>query len=52
MLSDLTKELAVLPRDGDEHTKCSKVWIERKQWFEKQVDKIPKLFTPYLRIRG
>ena len=51
-LSDLAKELSVLSPGGDEHTKCSKIWIERKQWFEKQVYKIPKLFAPYLRIRG
>jgi hypothetical protein len=35
-----------------EHKKSIDAWGERVQWFNQQVDEIPRMFGPFLRVRG
>jgi hypothetical protein len=40
------------PVNSAEQQKRIEAWAERAQWFNEQVGEIPKLFGPFLRVRG
>ena len=49
-LQNLPVEVA--PVNSAEHKKHIEAWEKRVEWFNEQVGEIPKLFGPFLRVRG
>jgi hypothetical protein len=37
---------------GDEFAKSTEAWSDRMKWFNHQVEEIPRLFAPFLKVRG
>jgi hypothetical protein len=49
-LKDLPRSGA--PEQDAKHIKRIETWSERAQWFNEQVEEVPKRFGPFLRVRG